>query len=531
MLVGYYGASAALVVIDGPDAEIQDLDYVGVGFNDQDPYSLAGHGTLLVTNGAQITSNQAVVVGAGGTVGGFDGTITSTLYLTGGGLIDLRDGQFGNFDINGDTFVDGAGNQILGDIGANDSNPLTQDGDLIRFNGNFSSTADGQFLVTLNALDGFKFGVGETRIIGELNGGGDANAPTFAVTNQHADFAFYGGTLPGNPGKIVIQALNSGATGGLGIVDFGAGNPAATANYNAVANNGFVSGGRFGVGGSATNVDQFLGTNFNDVLRITTPGNGSRAFTLDGRGGADYLLGGAGADTLIGGAGGDLLNGGAGADLLRGGTDNDVYVVDNANDKVDEATLGSGTGDLVQSSITFSLANNARVFGSIEKLTLTGGLAISGTGNALSNTIVGNVTANILTGNAGNDTLQGGAGNDTLAGGLGIDTLTGGLNNDFFLFNTALARNRDIILDYSAAQDTFRLENAIFTRLGAGVHMLSSAFFRAGPKALDANDYIVYNKATGALFYDDNGSGAGHAIQFATLNNRPTLTFSEFQVV
>ena len=90
------------------------------------------------------------------------------------------------------------------------------------------------------------------------------------------------------------------------------------------------------------------------------------------------------------------------------------------------------------------------------------------------------------------------------------------LNNDFFVFNTALAGNKDTITDYYAPQDTFRLENAIFTRLGAGVHALSPPFFKAGAPT-DANDYILYNKASGALFYDVNGNGAGGAIQFAVL--------------
>ena len=279
------------------------------------------------------------------------------------------------------------------------------------------------------------------------------------MTGQHADFAFYGGYLPSNPGEVVIQALNSGAAGGIGILDFGLAGPAAVVLYNATANNGTVYGGRLGAGGSAANVDWFFGTNLNDVLMISAPGNGSRTFRLDGRAGADNLLGGAGADSLYGGAGNDLLNGGSGNDLLDGGTEND---------------------------------------------TLNGGI--------------------------GNDRLMGGNGNDTLNGGAGIDTLIGGLNNDFFLFNTTLAGNKDAILDYNAAQDTFRLENAIFTKLAA-VGGLNPAFFKAAAAATDVNDYIVYNKTTGALFYDINGNGAGGAIQFATLLNKPVLTSADFQVI
>ena len=333
--------------------------------------------------------------------------------------------HFGDFDVNSDVFIENAGNGIFLDIGANDLNANTQDGDLIRFNGGFSSNAAGRFTVTINALDGFKFGIGETRVIAELNVSG-FNPPTFAVTNQHADFAFYAGFLPtAAPNEIVVQALNSGTTGGLGILDFGTWlvrpprlptmPSRTTAPYSAAAWGRLVA--------SPPTSTSSWGTNLNDTLRITVAGNSSRAFTLDGRGGVDNLLGGAGADRLVGGAG-----------------------------------------------------------------------------------------------------------NDTLNGGLRNDVLTGGLNNDLFVFNTALAGNKDTITDYYAPQDTFRLENAIFTRLGAGVHALNPLFFKAGA-ATDANDYILYNKASGALFYDVNGNGAGGAIQFALLTNHPTLTAADFYVI
>jgi len=157
-----------------------------------------------------------------------------------------------------------------------------------------------------------------------------------------------------------------------------------------------------------------------DVFDITVS---VQNLTLNGTTGNDTLTGGAGNDTLNGQAGNDTLNGGAGNDTLNGGTGNDTmvgglgddtYVVDSTTDVVTEAA-NEGT-DLVQSSVTYTLANN------VENLTLTGTTAISGTGNALNNVLIGNSAANTLTGAAGNDTLDGGAGNDTMVGGLGDDT-------------------------------------------------------------------------------------------------------------
>ena len=118
-------------------------------------------------------------------------------------------------------------------------------------------------------------------------------------------------------------------------------------------------------------------------------------------------------NVLTGNAGDNLLNGGAGADTLQGGAGNDTYTVDNIGDLVTEFA-GEGN-DLVQSSLSYTLGVE------IENLTLTGGGAISGTGNALDNQLIGNAAANLLIGGLGNDTLNGANGNDTMQGGEGDD--------------------------------------------------------------------------------------------------------------
>jgi Ca2+-binding RTX toxin-like protein len=145
----------------------------------------------------------------------------------------------------------------------------------------------------------------------------------------------------------------------------------------------------------------------------------------------------------------------------------------------------------------------------------------------------GGIGNDTLTGNAGNDRLIGDAGNDRLFGGAGIDKLTGGANTDVFVFNTALnaATNSDVVTDFVHGQDKFWLENAVLTKLGAGVHALSPLFFHAGAAAADANDYVVYNRATGVLSYDVNGNAAGGAIAFAVLTNHPVLAANDFLVI
>jgi Ca2+-binding RTX toxin-like protein len=173
----------------------------------------------------------------------------------------------------------------------------------------------------------------------------------------------------------------------------------------------------------------------------------------------------------------------------------------------------------------------------------------NGTGNSLANLITGNSARNTLNGDRGNDTLVGGLGNDTLNGGLGLDrlnggagndklngeagrdTLTGGAGKDIFVFNKPLSRtaNLDKVTDFNHVADTFHLENAIFRKLPAGA--LGVNFFHLGTAAADADDFIVYNKAKGALFYDADGNGAGAAVPFATLVNHAALAASDFVVI
>ena len=55
--------------------------------------------------------------------------------------------------------------------------------------------------------------------------------------------------------------------------------------------------------------------------------------------------------------------------------------------------------------------------------------------------------------------------------------------------------------------------------------------FVVGAAALDANDYIIYNDATGAVLYDSDGAGGAAAIQFAQVDAGLVLTNLDFFVV
>jgi len=70
------------------------------------------------------------------------------------------------------------------------------------------------------------------------------------------------------------------------------------------------------------------------------------------------------------------------------------------------------------------------------------------------------------------------------------------------------------------------LDRAVFTTLSFGT--LAPGGFFVGSAAHDADDRIIYNSATGALYYDSDGNGAGAAVQFATLLGTPAISSIDF---
>jgi len=118
-----------------------------------------------------------------------------------------------------------------------------------------------------------------------------------------------------------------------------------------------------------------------------------------------------------------------------------------------------------------------------------------------------------------------------LDGGAGNDVLTGGAGNDSFVFDTALnaLTNVDTVADFNVAQDTVRLDHAIFTTLAVGT-LASNAFF-IGAAAHDADDRIIYNAGNGFLEFDIYGNAHGGAIHFATIAPHLALHGTDFIVI
>jgi Ca2+-binding RTX toxin-like protein len=166
--------------------------------------------------------------------------------------------------------------------------------------------------------------------------------------------------------------------------------------------------------------------------------------------GAINLVGNEFAQTIIGNAGANIINSLGGVDTMQGLGGNDKYYVDNSADVVVEA-VGGGS-DRAYASANYSLRSGVEV----ESLTTNDANATT----ALK--LAGNAFANAIVGNSGDNLLNGAA---------GADTLTGWVGDDIFMFNSPLGGgNIDAITDFNVADDTIRLENAIFTAItGTGV--------------------------------------------------------------
>ena len=80
------------------------------------------------------------------------------------------------------------------------------------------------------------------------------------------------------------------------------------------------------------------------------------------------------------------------------------------------------------------------------------------------------------------------------------------------------------------ADDTIELKSSIFTGLVNGA-LLANAF-KANTTGLasDDTDRIIYEKDTGILFFDADGTGAIAGIRFAILTADLVMDATEFQV-
>ncbi len=315
--------------------------------------------------------NDKVVELVGGGSDGITSTVSYSLpatverlTLTGTGNINGT-GNVGNNTMTGnagDNVLDGgAGNDVLAGGGGNDTLVSNNSAEAVNITGGdgidtvrFTPATAGQTFTLASDVENLT-------ILGTLAANGEGNALDNVLTgNGAANFLAGGG---GNDTYVIgagdTVGENPGSDGDIVL---------STASHS-------------------------LG---NNVEHLTLLGTGA----INGTGNTED-------NVITGNSGANSLDGGAGNDTLIGGGGPDTYVVDSADDVIQETIAGPAGGiDTVRSSLTWTLGDN------LENLVLTGSDPVDGTGNAL---------ANVLTGNGGDNVLDGGAGKDTMIGGAGDD--------------------------------------------------------------------------------------------------------------
>jgi serralysin len=497
--------------------------------------------------------------------GGYGYTSASTSFNGRGGNDYAWGGELA------DTFIGGSGSDQLFGKGGNDDLTGGTDNDLIDGGAGTDTAHIGGTLSYLDTVAGWAItsGVDGTDFVQNtevvIDGGGQRNL------------------LVRGTGYATLQAALTGASTGdyvrlatgsyTGIVNYSVGGLTVIAQPGAVQNNlTYATMSAFGITVlAASGADTITGSANNDTLNggggADVLNGGAGADYLDGGGaGAAHLNGGSGNDTivvdaddlvgeaiaggfdnvvakvsyalnagaevevlsttnhggtaainlggnefgqvLVGNAGNNYLDGGGGADLLAGLGGDDVYIVD-ADDRVDEGAGGGYDNVAAKTSYVLEFGQQIEVLSTSNH----GGTdAINLTGNDLNQVVIGNAGANVLNGGFGDDLLQG----------------LGGA--DMFAFTTTPgAGNVDTIVDFLSGTDKIGLDDATFSGLTAGP--LPAGAFVTGTAALDADDRIIYDSATGALYFDADGVGGVAMVQFATLSGLPALTAGDFTVI
>ncbi|MEE1611969.1 calcium-binding protein [Microvirga sp. CF3016] len=369
-------------------------------------------------------------------------------------------------------------------------------------------------------------------------------------------------SLNGGAGADVLSGgadtdmLNGG--GGADVLDGGDG-------YDGVTFAGATSGvtvdlvtnqhGGYAAGVTIVNVESVQATNFADRLVARERGNGLGT-DLHADGGNDTLIGSAGQEGLFGGEGDDWFDGRDGADTIHGWTGHDAVHGGDGNDSI----YGGAGNDWLSGGDGADLLDGGADWDTVSYLGATSGVTVDLTGNANGGAAAGDVISGVevlqgsnfddrltgidlgnnvgvqlygeggidwLYGRGGGDYLSGGTGGDWLDGGGGNDILNGGAGLDYFAFSTALGGNVDTIQDFDPYADTIALDYAVFKIPGSSV---TGTAFKLGAAATTAAHRIVYNQATGELFYDADGVGGAAQVKFAVIANHAQLNNTDFLI-
>ncbi|MEZ5843276.1 MAG: hypothetical protein R3D27_06020 [Hyphomicrobiaceae bacterium] len=271
------------------------------------------------------------------------------------------------------------------------------------------------------------------------------------------------------------------------------------------------TGGDILFGGVDSDVDTLTGGEGNDTLfyhsgDVLDGGNGNDtaiaddplavgvSITLGATSSIETVIGGEGNDTIDASASSTrvIIDGRGGADLMLGGAGNDVFKA-NSGDSVD----GGGGNDIVTLEDTAST-------GFTNFTVLTGVETVYGAGS--DDTIDASAATSrvVIYSSVGSDNVTGGTGNDILWGGADADTLDGGAGDDALYFTTGDTLIGGEGSDYAVAED----QSGASIVLGAG-NGLEQVLGNIGDDTIDASAMTVRVTLDGRIGDDHLIGGSG----------------------
>lgn len=385
-------------------------------------------------------------------------------------------------------------------------------------------------------------------------------------------------TLNGGSYVETLQALAPGSTNALVLV----GNEQVQEIIGNAGSN-TLNGGGFGAGDTLRGLggdDAYRVFNGSDTI-IDTGGTDSIFATgvsyqlaqgvaveyissaVQGGGEAIFLVGNDVQQVIVGNYGDNTLDGNrtsgaspeattaTNSDTLVGLFGSDIYRVYGANNNGNGFALGdlNADGDILdagETNITGDVVLELGSAGGYDQVFASGNYQLRiGTGiealSAASQTATGAAAEYILRGNNFAQLVVGNDAANTIDGRQGNDTLTGRGGNDVFAFTTALdaTNNVDQVTDF-AAGDRIGLSNdnnagtntanEIFANaLFDGNGVLTQADFQTVTTGSGTNSgaHIIFNSASGQLFYDADGAGFTGSVLFAQLAVGTQLGFND----
>ena len=239
---------------------------------------------------------------------------------------------------------------------------------------------------------------------------------------------------------------------------------------NANLSTGIIVDG-FGTRDTVVNIEQVLGTRFNDVF----VGNSAR----------------------------NMFAGGEGDDSYNGGTN---------------ATGSAHDGDAIDFGWWFTDSPSTGI--NVNLALATNQIINDGFGNT--ETAIGIET---VFGTDANDIIRGNGAKNKIAGGDGLDTMTGGAGADVFEFwGQNHAGDGDVITDFNTTQDELAFDSFAYN------NMTGTAIVENDMNAATANGTFLFNTTTKILYWDENGSGAGGQFAIVKLTGVASLSASNFDL-